>query len=57
MDEMLFFRIISLTRDGKRSHYPSYIFNVGATRSLGHVVATASVINVALRLAKQPLAL
>jgi hypothetical protein len=37
------------------SHYPSYIFNVGATRSLGHVVATASVINVALRLAKQPL--
>jgi len=36
-------------------HYPSYIFNVGATRSLGHVVATASVINVALRLAKQPL--
>lgn len=36
-------------------YYPSYIFNAGTPRTLAHVVATASVINVALRLAKKPL--
>ncbi|USW58934.1 Putative membrane-associated, eicosanoid/glutathione metabolism (MAPEG) protein [Septoria linicola] len=36
-------------------HYPSYVFNLGTPRTLSHVVATASVINVALRLAKKPL--
>ncbi|KAI7287645.1 hypothetical protein KC345_g341 [Hortaea werneckii] len=34
-------------------YYPSYILNVGVTRSTGHVLATASVINVALRLSKK----
>jgi len=34
-------------------YYPSYLLNVGATRSIGHVLATASVINVALRLSKR----
>jgi len=36
-------------------YYPSYIFNVSVPRTLAHIVATASVINVALRLAKKPL--
>nr|POE93293.1 hypothetical protein CFP56_19305 [Quercus suber]POF19560.1 hypothetical protein CFP56_76639 [Quercus suber] len=36
-------------------YYPSYIFNVDATRSLAHLLATASVINVALKLAQKPL--
>ncbi|EMF08943.1 uncharacterized protein SEPMUDRAFT_111426 [Sphaerulina musiva SO2202] len=36
-------------------HYPAYILNWGNLRSLAHVVATASVLNVALRLAKRPL--
>ncbi|KAK4549150.1 hypothetical protein LTR36_007607 [Oleoguttula mirabilis] len=36
-------------------YYPAYVFNIAAPRSLAHIVATASVINVALRLAKRPL--
>jgi len=36
-------------------YYPSYLLNVSPTRSLAHVLATASVINVALTLAKRPL--
>ncbi|EMD00310.1 hypothetical protein BAUCODRAFT_372995 [Baudoinia panamericana UAMH 10762] len=36
-------------------YYPSYLMNVGPSRSLAHVLATASVINVALRLSKKPL--
>ncbi|EME77905.1 uncharacterized protein MYCFIDRAFT_122238, partial [Pseudocercospora fijiensis CIRAD86] len=32
-------------------HYPAYVFNIGAPRTLAHVVATSSVINVALMLA------
>jgi len=36
-------------------HYPSYLLNVSTTRSLGHILATASVINVAARLANQRL--
>ncbi|KAK5126277.1 hypothetical protein LTR85_010513 [Meristemomyces frigidus] len=36
-------------------HYPAYLFNLGTPRTLAHIVATASVINVALRLAKRPL--
>jgi uncharacterized MAPEG superfamily protein len=35
-------------------YYPAYIFNVGAPRTLAHVLATASVINVALKLSKRP---
>ncbi|EME39800.1 hypothetical protein DOTSEDRAFT_82604 [Dothistroma septosporum NZE10] len=35
--------------------YPAYIFNVDAPRTLAHVIATSSVINVAMRLAKKPL--
>ncbi|KAI7710605.1 hypothetical protein KC353_g9583 [Hortaea werneckii] len=34
-------------------YYPSYLLNIGVTRSIGHVLATASVINVALRLSKK----
>lgn len=36
-------------------HYPSYIFNIGVPRTLSHVVATASVINVALKLSRKSL--
>ncbi|KAF2169698.1 hypothetical protein M409DRAFT_52211 [Zasmidium cellare ATCC 36951] len=36
-------------------YYPSYLFNIGLPRTLSHVVATASVINVALRLSKKPI--
>ncbi|KXT02931.1 hypothetical protein AC578_10600 [Pseudocercospora eumusae] len=36
-------------------HYPAYVFNVGVPRTVAHVVATSSIINVALRLAKRPL--
>ncbi|PPJ57850.1 hypothetical protein CBER1_00091 [Cercospora berteroae] len=36
-------------------HYPCYVFNLGTPRTLAHVIATSSVINVALRLAKKPL--
>jgi len=36
-------------------YYPAYLFNQGGLRSLAHVLATGSVINVALKLAKRPL--
>ena len=36
-------------------YYPSYVGNLGLPRTLSHVVATASVINVLLRLSKKPL--
>ncbi|KAK3111183.1 hypothetical protein LTR53_013819 [Teratosphaeriaceae sp. CCFEE 6253] len=36
-------------------YYPAYIFNVGTPRTLAHILATASVINVALRLSKRPI--
>ncbi|WPH04190.1 Hypothetical protein R9X50_00707800 [Acrodontium crateriforme] len=36
-------------------YYPSYILNVGPTRSLAHILATSSVIGVCLQLAKRPL--
>ncbi|TKA62752.1 hypothetical protein B0A55_10971 [Friedmanniomyces simplex] len=34
-------------------YYPAYIMNAGVTRSVAHVLATASVINVALRLSRR----
>lgn len=39
--------------DALISYYPSYVGNLGLPRSLSHVVATASVINVLLRLSKK----
>jgi len=36
-------------------YYPAYVFNFGAPRSIAHILATASVINVALRLSKKGL--
>ncbi|KXL46880.1 hypothetical protein M433DRAFT_3679 [Acidomyces richmondensis BFW] len=37
-------------------HYPSYLCNVSIPRTVSHILATASVINIALRLSKrQPL--
>lgn len=33
------------------SYYPSYLLNLGPPRSLGHLIATGSIINVAWRLA------
>ncbi|KAF2766971.1 hypothetical protein EJ03DRAFT_329627 [Teratosphaeria nubilosa] len=37
-------------------YYPAYLLNFDAPRTLAHVVATASVINVALRLSKRTIA-
>lgn len=48
-------RLTVLCDDDLPRHYPAYILNWGNLRSLAHVVATASVLNVALRLAKRPL--
>ncbi|KAK4553435.1 hypothetical protein LTR86_009492 [Recurvomyces mirabilis] len=36
-------------------YYPAYLFNVGPARTVAHVLATASVINVALKLSKRPI--
>lgn len=33
-------------------YYPSYILNLGGPRSIAHILATASVINVAWKLAR-----
>lgn len=41
-----------VTAERETSYYPSYIFNVGVPRTLAHVLATASVINVAWKLSR-----
>jgi len=33
-------------------HYPSYVLNVGGLRTISHLLATSSVINVAWRLSR-----